>query len=138
MATVTTTKKLALPALPQGIAGPEGQALVLQINDRLRRIALGLTSAATTTGTGGGGGGTGGTTPPPATSLTFVTVTPSGTLDGFNAGFTIPDTPAAGSLLLFLNGVAQDPAIDYTASGSTISYAIPPKSTDTHFAYYAH
>ena len=55
----------------------------------------------------------------------------------------VADTPA--SLLLTLNGVAQNPGsgspltgADYTISGPTITYAVAPKATDFHHAWYSH
>jgi len=36
-----------LPALPQGIGGPDAQALVVALNDRLRRISQALGSTGT-------------------------------------------------------------------------------------------
>jgi hypothetical protein len=38
--------KIQLPALPQGIGGPDATQLVLQVNDRLRRIALAINDTA--------------------------------------------------------------------------------------------
>ena len=48
---------------------------------------------------------------------------PAGTLNGSNAAFTLSFIPnPAASLLLFLNGVQQNPAVDYTISGPTVTY----------------
>ena len=65
--------------------------------------------------------------------------TPAGTLNGSNAAFTLSFTPnPAASLLLFLNGIQQNPAVDYTISGTTIIYAVAPQAGDQHIAWYTH
>ncbi len=49
--------------------------------------------------------------------------TPSGAVDGFNTVFQLAGTPnPAGSLLLYRNGILQKRDVDYTLSGSTISF----------------
>ena len=64
---------------------------------------------------------------------------PAGTLNGSNAAFTLSFAPnPAASLLLFLNGVQQNPAVDYTISGATITYAVAPQASDEHIAWYTH
>ena len=70
---------------------------------------------------------------------------PAGTLNGTNKVFALSFTPAPASLLLALNGVAQNPGsgspltgADYSISGPTITYAVAPKATDTHNAWYTH
>jgi hypothetical protein len=70
---------------------------------------------------------------------------PAGTLNGTNKVFTLSFTPAPGSLLLALNGVAQNPGAgspptgaDYTVSGPTITYTVAPRATDSHNAWYTH
>lgn len=64
---------------------------------------------------------------------------PAGTLNGSNAVFTLSFTPSpAASLLLFLNGVQQNPAVDYTISGATITYTVAPQASDEHIAWYTH
>ena len=74
-----------------------------------------------------------------------VSEAPAGTLNGLNTVFALSFTPTPGSLLLALNGVAQNPGsgspltgADYTISGPTITYAVAPKATDTHNAWYTH
>jgi hypothetical protein len=77
--------------------------------------------------------------PSPSSSIAFVSQTPSGTMNGANLSFTLSFTPnPTGSLFLFLNGVEQVPGIDYTASGTTVTYTTAPKSTDEHVAQYTH
>jgi len=58
-------------------------------------------------------------------------------MNGTNTTFTLSETPLPGSLALFLNGINQMPSIDYTLSGDTITYVVPPKSTDLMVARYA-
>src|SRR5215471_1680589 len=68
----------------------------------------------------------------------YTTETPSGTMNGTNTSFTLTNTPISGSLTLFLNGVEQVPTTDFTISGTTITYAVPPRSADLMVARYAH
>ena len=74
--------------------------------------------------------------PPSSTGGAGTYETPVGPLNGTNAVFTLSATPPANSLLLFLDGVEQQPGVDYTLSANTITYAVPPHSTDWHLAYY--
>jgi hypothetical protein len=53
---------------------------------------------------------------------------PSGTINGTNASFSLMHTPAGSSLYLTRNGLVQKVSVDYTLSGSTITFltvAIP-------------
>jgi hypothetical protein len=62
----------------------------------------------------------------------------SGALNGSNAVFTISQLPITGSLAVYRNGLLQTAGIDYTLSGSTLTF-MPnsvPHSTDTINAYY--
>jgi hypothetical protein len=54
--------------------------------------------------------------------------TPSGTINGVNAAFTLANTPVAGSELVFLNGQMQDVGAgnDYTISGAVITMLTAP------------
>lgn len=59
------------------------------------------------------------------TSSNFVTrETPSGTINGSNATFTLANTPTSGSEEVFVNGVLQElgSGKDYTISGGTITF----------------
>lgn len=59
--------------------------------------------------------------------ITFVdNETPSGTINGSNTNFTLAGTPTTGSLMLFLNGAFLTQGVDYTVSGSTITFAVAP------------
>lgn len=63
---------------------------------------------------------------------------PAGTLNGTNATFTLSFTPSPSDLMLTLNGVGQNPAVDYTISGATITFTVPPVSSDWMMAFYTH
>lgn len=59
--------------------------------------------------------------------ITFVAnETPSGTVDGLNDTFGLAGTPTAGSLMLFINGAFLTQGVDYTVSGSTITFGTAP------------
>lgn len=66
-------------------------------------------------------------------------ITPSGTIDGTNAVFTLPQAPnPQDSLDLFLNGLRLTEGIGYTLSGDTITYepAYIPQVNDVHICNY--
>ena len=77
---------------------------------------------------------------PFAAAVVFVDlVTPtSGSVDGINAVFSFPDTPVAGSMHLFLNGVLQRGGAgnDYTISGDTVTFATVPNAGGVILASY--
>lgn len=53
--------------------------------------------------------------------------TPSGSVNGSNATFTLAHTPnPAASLCLFLNGQLLTYTEDYTLSGNTITFVVAP------------
>lgn len=55
--------------------------------------------------------------------------TPSGTIDGSNADFTLSAAPdPSADLLLFRNGLLQDQGLDYTLSGDTVTFTLPPET----------
>jgi hypothetical protein len=56
--------------------------------------------------------------------------TPSGTINGSNATFTLTSTPVANSLLLFYNGLLMEEGAgnDYTISGTTITMLQVPET----------
>lgn len=82
----------------------------------------------------GSSGSCGGATP------TFVDGDlPAGIVDGSNATFVLTAVPApATSLSVYRNGVLQKPALDYTATGNSIQFAIAstPRPGDTLLASY--
>jgi hypothetical protein len=61
-------------------------------------------------------------------SATWVEASPSGTINGSNVTFTLASTPTSNSLSLYLNGVLQTPNVDYTLSGTTITFTTAPVS----------
>ena len=73
------------------------------------------TSAAPT---GGGGGGAG----------TASLVVPTGTINGTNTAFTLPDSPT-GDVVVFLNGL-QVAETGYSLSGSTLTMSVAPLTGD--------
>ena len=64
--------------------------------------------------------------------------TPSGTINGSNTSFTIANTPTAGTVKLYLNGVRQKSGAgnDYTISTNTITMTTAPVSGDVLIADY--
>ncbi len=73
------------------------------------------------------------------TTAAFVdSESPSGTLNGTNTGFTLSHIPSSGSLSVYRNGLLQTPGVDYSVSGSALTFlpASVPRITDTITAYY--
>jgi hypothetical protein len=65
--------------------------------------------------------------------------TPSGSIDGTNAAFTLAQAPLpTTSLQVYLNGLEQDPGVDFTLTNKTITFATSalPHSGDAMSAYY--
>jgi hypothetical protein len=64
--------------------------------------------------------------------------TPSGTIDGVNTAFALANTPVAGTEMIFLNGILQEPGAgnDYTISGTAITYLTAPGTGDRLKATY--
>lgn len=56
--------------------------------------------------------------------------TPSGVINGSNTIFTLAHTPTLGTVTLYKMGQFLAPGIDYTISGSQITYTIPPNNID--------
>jgi hypothetical protein len=65
-------------------------------------------------------------------------ITPTGTLNGINKVFTLPQAPNPGASLRLYRGwqVLNPGGIDFTLSGATITYTIAPPPTATHLAFY--
>lgn len=63
---------------------------------------------------------------------------PSGLINGTNAAFTLLHTPAGSSLQLYRNGIVQTAGIDYTLSGSAITFnqVSIPQTSDALIAWY--
>lgn len=53
-------------------------------------------------------------------------ITPSGSVNGSNTGFTLPSAPVAGTFAIYKNGVLQELGRDYTRSGTTVTFATAP------------
>lgn len=64
--------------------------------------------------------------------------TPSGTVNGSNTAFSLANTPVAGSVHLYLNGVLQESGAgnDFTISGASITMATAPLSGEKLRASY--
>jgi hypothetical protein len=54
--------------------------------------------------------------------------TPSGTINGSNASFTLAYTPKSETEKVYLNGMRQQRNSDYTISGGVITFSLPPYS----------
>ena len=61
--------------------------------------------------------------------------TPSGTIDGVNAAFTLANTPVTGSVHLYLP-FRLKLGVDYTISGANITMIAIPQIGDTFLADY--
>jgi len=62
---------------------------------------------------------------------------PIGTKNGSNTVFTLTYSPTQYPVIwLELNGVFQEPDVDFTLTGNTITYTFAPASTDRHFIIY--
>lgn len=59
-------------------------------------------------------------------AVTNQTITP----DGSTASYTLDQTATADTILVSINGVLQTPAVDYTVSGTTITFTSTPLDTD--------
>jgi hypothetical protein len=65
-------------------------------------------------------------------------ITPTGTFDGTNKVFTLPQAPNPVASLRLYRGwqVLKPGGVDFTLSGATITYTIAPPPTATHLAFY--
>ena len=65
-------------------------------------------------------------------------ITPTGTLNGTNKVFTLPQAPNPAASLRLYRGwqVLKPGGVDFTLSGATITYTIAPPPTATHLAFY--
>lgn len=68
----------------------------------------------------------------------YQSVTPTGTIDGVNTAFTLSAAPVpASTLFVFLNGAYQTAGgVDFTLSGSTITFLFAPPSGAVLRAYF--
>lgn len=72
------------------------------------------------------------------TTLLVNRETVGGVKNGSNVTFTLANAPVAGTEMLFVNGILRNPGAgnDYTITGSTITMAWAPISTDTILCTY--
>lgn len=61
---------------------------------------------------------------------------PTGTIDGLNTTFTLANTPTAGSVSLYQDGLLFTPTTDYSISGATITMVIAPHTNALLLANY--
>lgn len=62
--------------------------------------------------------------------------TPTGSVNGSNTAFTLANTPVSGSLMLFLGGSVQTKDVDYSLSGTSITFTSAPYSGAVLIAWY--
>lgn len=60
---------------------------------------------------------------------TFLRETPAEVPNGVISQFSLTQTPITGSLMVFLNGVLQEPIDDYTLAGTTVTFLTPLPQT---------
>jgi hypothetical protein len=65
----------------------------------------------------------------------WVNEEPSGAVDGSNQTYTLSETPADGTLTLFVNGQYQRKGEEYSLSGDTISMTYAPPSGNLYAKY---
>ena len=66
-------------------------------------------------------------------------IVPSGTLDGVNTIFTLPNTPnPLDSLQLFYNGLLLDQGVDYSINTNNITYNFTPLINSINLSYYTY
>jgi len=63
---------------------------------------------------------------------------PTGNIDSLNTSYTLANTPVTGTVQVFLNGLLQAPGsgLDYTISGSTITFAKAPRTNSDLYVHY--
>ena len=63
---------------------------------------------------------------------------PTGDINSVNTDYTLANTPVAGTVQVFLNGMLQAPGsgLDYTISGTTISFTKAPHTGSDLYAHY--
>lgn len=63
-------------------------------------------------------------------------VAPTGTINGVNVTFTLPTTPGP-VVMIFRNGILQQGGgVDYTLSGSTVTFVVAPLPGDILLTVY--
>lgn len=131
---VGLTNALALAA-QIGVGFTLGRAAIINDQGQIDGASGNLSDCVLVDGTSGPcGGSSGGVYPGFSDSET-----PSGTINGSNAVFTLAFTPSpAASLELYLNGLRQDAGVDFTLSNNTITFftASTPEPGDLLLASY--
>ena len=96
------------------------------------RIGVDVTSEPVNVVVRGGQPGPPGPPGPPGTGgSTLVTgESPSGVQNGVNLVFTAAQSPMAGSMSVYRNGLRERNGVGYSVSGSTITFTTAPLSTD--------
>lgn len=63
---------------------------------------------------------------------------PSGLINSLNTTYTLANTPVAGTVQVFLNGLLQAPGVglDYTISGTTITFVKAPRTNSDLYVHY--
>jgi len=63
---------------------------------------------------------------------------PSGLINSSNVTYTIANTPVTGTVMVFLNGMLQAPGagLDYTISGTTITFVKAPRTNSDLYVSY--
>lgn len=61
---------------------------------------------------------------------------PSGVKNSSNTIFTLANTPIAGSVYVYLNGLLCENTIDYTIASATITFTIAPDPSDSILTSY--
>lgn len=51
-------------------------------------------------------------------------ITPTGTVNGSNRVFTLPETPIVGSVQVYADGARMKPTVDYNIVGTTITFVV--------------
>lgn len=61
---------------------------------------------------------------------------PTGLINSSNVTYTLANTPIAGSVHVYLNGIRMKTTGDYSISGTTITFVSAPQTGDTLIADY--
>lgn len=124
----------ALAVVPmEGVGYAPGLAAVINTSGQISGASGNLGDCVRVDGSSGPCGG-GGVLPQFSDSEV-----PSGTINGTNATFALANTPSPStSVQLYLNGLRMDHGVDYTISGSTITFATTslPQTGDLLLASY--
>ena len=64
----------------------------------------------------------------PTVTLSYVTRTATG--DGSTATVTVTSGTAVDNVIVYVNGLVQQPTADYTISGTTLTFGTAPAASD--------